>query len=245
MSLDDPQTQPMVEHLIELRSRLLRALLIVLLVFLALFGFANQLYEFVAAPLLSLLPAQGGNMIATEVASPFMAPFKLSLFAAVVLSIPFIFYQLWRFVCPALYQREKKILLPLFFSSVLLFYAGMAFAYFVVFPLIFGFFTSSGPDSVTVMTDISSYLNLVIKLFFAFGLAFEIPVATVILISAGVLTPETLSEKRPFVIVGCFVAGMLLTPPDIISQALLAVPMWLLYEIGLLCGRMLVAEKVN
>lgn len=234
--------QPMVQHLLELRSRLLKCFLAVLVVFLGLFSFANDIYEFVAKPLQVFLP-EDSHMIATEVASPFLTPFKLTLFASVFISIPFIFYQIWAFVAPALYNREKKIALPLFISSVALFYAGMAFAYYVVFPLVFGFFTSIGPESVSVMTDISSYQTFVIKLFFAFGAAFEIPVATVLLISAGVLSPAQLAQKRPYVVVACFVIGMLLTPPDVISQAMLAVPMWLLFEVGIFFGRFIAKDK--
>lgn len=229
--------QPMVQHLIELRSRLLRCFLAIFLVFLGLFSFANDIYEFVAKPLQVFLP-ENSHMIATEVTSPFLTPFKLTLFASVFISIPYIFYQLWAFVAPALYSKEKKLALPLLASSVLLFYAGMAFAYYAVFPLVFGFFTSVGPESVAVMTDISSYQAFVIKLFFAFGAAFEIPVATVLLISAGIISPKELAGKRPYVVVVCFVIGMLLTPPDIISQALLAIPMWMLFELGIVFGRM-------
>lgn len=230
------EEQPLIQHLLELRTRLLRCFLAILLVFLGLFHWANTIYEFVAEPLQKFLP-ENSHMIATDVASPFLTPFKLTLFTAVFISMPFIFYQIWAFVAPALYTREKKIALPLFASSVILFYAGMAFAYYVAFPLVFSFFTSVGPESVAVMTDITKYQNFVIKLFFAFGAAFEIPVATVLLISAGVLSTEQLASKRAYVIVCCFVVGMLLTPPDIISQALLAVPMWMLFELGLLFGR--------
>ncbi|TVZ40142.1 sec-independent protein translocase protein TatC [Alteromonadaceae bacterium 2753L.S.0a.02] len=230
------EEQPLVAHLLELRTRLLRCLLAILVAFLALFSWANEIYEFVAQPLQKFLP-ENSHMIATDVASPFLTPFKLTLFTAVFLSMPFIFFQIWAFIAPALYNKEKRIALPLFTSSVILFYAGMAFAYYVVFPLVFGFFTSVGPDSVAVMTDISKYQTFVIKLFFAFGAAFEIPVATVLLISAGVLSPSQLASKRPYVVVACFVIGMLLTPPDIISQALLAIPMWMLFELGLFFGK--------
>ncbi|WP_410483343.1 twin-arginine translocase subunit TatC [Teredinibacter sp. KSP-S5-2] len=236
--------QPLVQHLIELRSRLIYSLISVVIVFIPLFTYANDVYEFVAAPLQKFLP-EGSSMIATDVASPFLTPFKLCLFASVILAVPFIFYQLWLFVAPALYKSEKRIALPLFISSVVLFYMGMAFSYFVVFPLVFGFFTSVGPESVSVMTDISSYLNFVLKLFFAFGIAFEIPIATILLISAGILSADNLAAKRPYVIVACFVLGMLLTPPDVISQLLLAIPMWLLFESGLLFGRIMVKKKTT
>ena len=232
------QPLPLVQHLIELRDRLLRMLLAVLLVFCALFYFANDIYAFVAAPLQKFLP-EGASMIATDVTSPFFTPFKLTLFTSVVLAIPYLLYQIWAFVAPALYKHEKRYVVPLLVASVSLFYAGMAFAYFIVFPLVFGFFTSVGPEGVTVMTDISLYLNFVLKLFFAFGLAFQIPVAAVLLIAAGMTTVESLVAKRPYIVVGCFVVGMLLTPPDIISQSLLAIPMWLLFETGILVGRLI------
>ena len=231
------KAQPMVTHLIELRDRLLRTLVIVLLLFVAMFPFANEIYGYASEPLRAYLP-ENSTMIATQVASPFLTPFKLTMVLSVFAAMPFILYQTWAFIAPGLYKKERFIVLPLFGSSVLLFYAGMAFAYFVVFPLIFGFFTSVGPENVTVMTDISSYLDFVLKLFFAFGIAFEIPIATFILIWTGMITPSNLAGKRPYVLVGCFVLGMLLTPPDIISQSLLAVPMWLLFEIGILFGRL-------
>jgi sec-independent protein translocase protein TatC len=175
-------------------------------------------------------------MIATEVASPFLTPFKLTLMAAVFLTIPYVLYQVWSFIAPGMYKHEKRLAIPLLVSSVLLFYAGASFAYFVVFPLIFLFFTSVGPEGITMMTDINSYLDFVLKLFFAFGLAFEIPIAAVLMIWTGITTPEALAKKRPYIIVGCFIFGMLLTPPDIISQALLAFPMWMLFEIGVFFG---------
>jgi len=230
--------QPLVTHLVELRDRLLRAVLSVLVVFICLFPFANDIYAFVSETLRELLP-QGSSMIATEVASPFLTPFKLTLVVALFLAIPYVLFQVWAFVAPGMYRKEKRIALPLLASSVLLFYAGAAFAYFVVFPLIFAFFTSVGPSDITVMTDINRYLDFVLKLFFAFGIAFEIPIAAVILILTGVTTPDKLASKRPWIIVGCFVAGMLLTPPDVISQSLLALPMWLLFELGILFGRIL------
>ncbi|MDO8860959.1 twin-arginine translocase subunit TatC [Haliea sp. E1-2-M8] len=235
---EDPADQPLplVAHLTELRDRLLRALLAVLVVFICLFPFANEIYSFVSEPLRDLLPA-GATMIATEVASPFLTPFKLTLVAAIFIAIPYVLYQIWSFIAPGMYRHEKRLAIPLLASSVLLFYAGAAFAYYVVFPLIFGFFTSVGPEDIAIMTDINSYLNFVLKLFFAFGIAFEIPIAAVILIWAGITTPEALVQKRPYIIVGCFVFGMLLTPPDVISQALLAVPMWILFEIGVFFGR--------
>ena len=235
---EDPADQPLplVAHLTELRDRLLRALLAVLVVFICLFPFANEIYSFVSEPLRALLP-EGATMIATEVASPFLTPFKLTLVAAIFIAIPYVLYQIWSFIAPGMYRHEKRLAIPLLASSVLLFYAGAAFAYYVVFPLIFGFFTSVGPDDIAIMTDINSYLNFVLKLFCAFGIAFEIPIAAVILIWAGITTPEDLVKKRPYIIVGCFVFGMLLTPPDVISQDLLAVPMWILFEFGVFFGR--------
>lgn len=238
MSENTDQELPLVQHLIELRNRLLKALLVTGLVCACLLPFASEIYEFVSAPLQAYLP-ENNSMIATDVASPFLTPFKLTLFTAFVLSIPYILYQAWAFIAPGLYKHEKQLALPLLASSVLLFYLGMAFAYFVVFPLIFGFFTSVGPDNVAIMTDISRYLDFVLKIFFAFGLAFEIPIATILLILAGAITPSGMARKRPYVIVGCFIVGMLLTPPDIISQTLLAVPMWILFEAGIFFGRLL------
>ncbi|OGT89877.1 MAG: twin arginine-targeting protein translocase TatC [Gammaproteobacteria bacterium RIFOXYA12_FULL_61_12] len=234
--------QPFIAHLIELRDRMLRMLLGVALMLLALFPFANDLYHLVASPLIALLP-QGSQMIATQVASPFLVPFKLALMAAVFLSIPWILYQFWAFVAPGLYQHEKRLAVPLMVSSISLFYGGMAFAYFLVFPLIFGFMVSVTPDGVAMMTDIGAYLDFVMTLFFAFGAAFQVPVATVLLVVMGVTTPEALIEKRPYIIVGAFVVGMLLTPPDVISQTLLAVPMWMLFEAGLFFARLAIEKK--
>ncbi|MBF7053748.1 twin-arginine translocase subunit TatC [Halomonas sp. KAO] len=233
---------PLIEHLIELRSRLLRAVVAVLVIFLGLYAFANDIYLFVAQPLMALLP-EGSQMIATEVASPFLAPFKLTLVAAVFIAVPYVLHQAWAFVAPGLYDNEKALAIPILASSVLLFYAGAAFAYYAVFPLLFEFFTQTGPENVTVMTDINAYLNFVLKLFFAFGMAFEIPIATFLLIASGATTVESLSRKRPYMVLGCFVVGMLLTPPDVISQSLLAIPMYLLYEVGLLFGRLARRKK--
>ena len=236
-SLED-NPQPLVAHLTELRDRLLRAILSVLVIFICLFPFSNEIYTFISEPLRALLP-EGSSMIATEVASPFLTPFKLTLVMSIFVAIPVILYQIWSFVAPGMYRQEKRIAFPLLASSVLLFYAGASFAYFVVFPLIFAFFTSVGPTDVAVMTDINRYLDFVLKLFFAFGIAFEIPIAAVILIWSGVTTPDALAKKRPYIIVGCFIFGMLLTPPDVISQSLLAVPMWMLFEVGVFFGRII------
>ena len=236
MSTDAPM--PLVAHLRELRDCFRNALIAVFVAFLGLFPFANELYTYVSEPLRSLLP-EGSSMIATEVTSPFLTPFKLSLVLAVFVAMPVILAQLWGFIAPGLYKSEKRIAIPLLTSSIVLFYAGVAFAYYVVFPLLFGFFTTVGPGDISVMTDINRYLDFVLKLFFAFGLAFEVPVAAVILILTGVVTADQLANNRSFVVVGCFVMGMLLTPPDVISQTLLALPMWLLFAVGLFMGRVL------
>ena len=228
--------QPLISHLVELRTRLLRSFSAILLVFVALIYFSNDIYDFVARPLLSQLPA-GTSMIATDVATPFITPIKLTLVVSFFVAIPYLLYQAWSFIAPGLYQHERRLIMPLVASSAVLFYGGMAFAYYVVFPLVFGFFTSTAPAGVTVATDIASYLDFVLTLFFAFGVAFEIPVATILLCWTGVTNPKSLREKRPYVIVGVFVVGMLLTPPDVFSQTLLAIPMWALWEIGLFFAR--------
>jgi sec-independent protein translocase protein TatC len=213
----------------------------VIVVFAGLFPFSESLYLYISEPLRDFLPSTS-TMIATEITSPFLTPFKLALVSAMFLSMPYILYQLWAFVAPALYRQEKKIALPLFCASVILFYTGMAFAYYLVFPLVFLFFTSVAPEGISVMPDIRAYLDFVLKLFMAFGLSFQIPIAVVILSWLGTVNPDKLATKRPYVFVLCFVVGMLLTPPDIISQALLAIPMWLLFEVGILFGR-LVSNK--
>ena len=223
-------------HLVELRNRLLRCVVAVILVFAALAAFAQDIYHQLAKPLMAVLP-ENSSMIATDVAAPFFAPFKLTFIVAICLAIPYILLQVWQFIAPALYSREKRLMAPLVVSSTLLFYSGIAFAYFIVFPIIFGFFTSVAPEGVTVATDISNYLDFVLKLFFAFGLAFEIPVAILLMVWTGVSSRAALAEKRPYIIVGAFILGMLLTPPDVLSQTLLAVPMWLLFELGLVLSR--------
>ncbi len=225
------EEQPFISHLIELRDRLLRVVLVVVVIFLGLTPFANWLFSRLAGPLTRHLP-EGSSMIAIEVASPFFTPFKLAMVVAIFAAMPYILYQAWAFIAPGLYRHERKRVFPLLVSSTLLFYLGAAFAYFVVFPLVFGFLTRTAPEGVAVMTDISRYLDFVLTLFFAFGIAFEVPVATVLLVWTGVVSPESLRAKRAYIIVGAFVIGMLLTPPDVISQTLLAVPMWLLFEIG-------------
>ncbi len=238
----EEQELPFLSHLFELRDRLLRVVLVVMLIFAGLFAFANDLYHLLATPLLMHLP-EGSSMIATEVASPFLTPFKLALVASIFLGMPFILYQAWAFIAPGLYKHEKRLAFPLLFSSIILFYTGMVFAYYVVFPLVFGFLTSTAPEGVAVMTDISKYLDFVLKLFFAFGVAFEVPIATILLVLAGVTTPDDLAAKRSYIIVAAFVVGMLLTPPDVISQTLLALPMWLLFEIGLFFSRVLMRQR--
>lgn len=236
------EDMPLVAHLTELRSRLLRIVAIWMLVFACLFYFANDLYTFIAEPLRVFLP-EGTSMIATDVASPFLTPFKLALVSALFLAMPFVLHQIWGFIAPGLYRHEKRLAIPLLASSIVLFYSGMAFAYYVVFPLVFGFFTSTAPAGVAVMTDINKYLDFVLTLFMAFGLSFEIPVATVLLVLTGAVDVAKLREIRPYVVVGCFVIGMVLTPPDVISQALLAIPMWLLYEVGILFSLLLKPRK--
>lgn len=236
------QQQPLITHLIELRNRLLKAVGLILLIFIALYSFSNQLYLFISKPLEVLLP-EGSNMIATGVASPFLVPFKLTLFAAVFIAIPFILHQAWSFIAPGLYKHEKRFAIPLLVSSVFLFYAGIAFAYFVVLPLAFGFFTAIGPEGVNFLPDINNILNFILKIFFAFGIAFEIPIATILMIMTGITSVASLSEKRPYIFVGCFVVGMLVTPPDVISQTILALPMYLLFEIGIFFGRMVEKKR--
>ena len=234
---DQDNPQPLAAHLLELRSRLLRIILAVLVIFVGLFPFANDLYTLVATPLMNVLP-EGSQMIATDVASPFLTPFKLALVLAVFAAVPYILFEIWGFIAPGLFRHEKRIAAPLLLLSVLLFYAGVAFAYFVVFPLIFAFFSGSGPVGVSYTPDIARFLDTALKLFFAFGVAFEIPIAAILLIYSGATTAQALAAKRPYVIVGCFFAGMLLTPPDPISQSLMAVPMWLLFELGVIFGRL-------
>ena len=227
-----PQETTFISHLLELRDRLLRAVGAVLLLFLVVAPFANTLYEYLAAPLMSVLP-EGNTMISTEPHGPFFVPFKFAFAFATAIAMPYLLYQLWAFVAPGLYDSEKRLAIPLLVSSSGLFYLGIMFAYFVVFPIIFKFFTSTAPEGVAVMTDINAYLSFVLKLFFAFGLAFEVPVATVLMVKMGVTTTTSLAAKRPYIIVGAFVVGMLLTPPDLFSQTMLAIPVWILFEIGL------------
>ncbi len=229
--------KPFISHLIELRNRLLRVVLFVLVVFLCAAPYANEIYLFLSGPLLQHMP-ENSTMIATDVASPFFTPFKLALVCSIFFSVPVILYHFWAFVAPGLYSHEKRMVLPLLIASTLLFYLGVAFAYFVVFPLVFGFLTAAAPEGVAVMTDIAKYLDFILTLFFAFGLSFEVPIVTIVLVWTGLTTPKSLAEKRPYVIVGAFIVGMFLTPPDAISQTLLAVPIWMLFEAGLVFSRL-------
>ena len=232
----DNDEQPFLEHIIELRTRILRAIVAIFVLFVPTYYFANELYIFVAQPLLAALP-EGSAMIATQVATPFLTPFKLAVYAAIFMGVPIWLHQVWAFVSPGLYRHEKKFAFPLLASSVMLFYAGMAFVYYLVFPLVFPFFVSVSPGDTQIMTDINDYLDFVLKMFFAFGLAFEIPIATMLLAWSGIATADGMAKKRPYVIIGCFVLGMLLTPPDVISQLLLAMPCWALFEIGVFFAR--------
>ena len=234
----------LVSHLVELRSRLLKAGASILIIFICLVPFSQTLFTLIATPLMERLP-EGATMIATQVASPFLTPFKMSLFVALFLSMPVVLTQAWHFVAPGLYLKEKRFALPLLLSSIVLFYAGVAFAYFAVFPLMFSFFAAAAPEGVTMMTDINAYLDFILTLFFAFGIAFEVPIATLMLVWSGLVPLKTLARARGYVFLGAFVAGMLLTPPDAISQTLLAVPVYLLYEAGLLLARVFGPSATN
>ncbi|GFO72302.1 sec-independent protein translocase protein TatC [Bathymodiolus japonicus methanotrophic gill symbiont] len=241
MAESEEQEQPFISHLVELRNRLLKVVLSVLLVFLAMAPFANEIYSFLAQPLMQFLP-ENTSMVAIDVVSPFLTPFKLVLVAAIFIAVPVILYQFWAFVAPGLYAHERRMIAPLLIASTLLFVLGMVFAYYVVFPLVFGFLTAAAPEGVSVMTDIAKYLDFVLTMFFAFGMAFEVPIVTIVLVWVGVFTPRQLAEKRPYIIVSAFIIGMFLTPPDVISQTLLAVPIWLLFETGLLFSRLFVRK---
>lgn len=238
----DQREQTLMEHLIELRDRLLHMVLAILIVFIALFAFSEEIFTIAAQPLLGLMP-EGTSMIATGVTSPFLVPFKLVLLLSVLLTIPYLLHQIWAFIAPGLYVHEKRMATPLLISSVILFYCGIAFAYFVIFPILFGFFIGIAPEGVAVMTDIGQYLDFIIAIFLAFGIAFEVPVATFLLIAAGVTSADKLAGKRPYIIIGAFVVGMMLTPPDVISQSLLAIPIWLLFELGLISSRIFLKQK--
>lgn len=229
-------SQPLVSHLLELRTRILRCFICVVVFFLALFYFSNDIYKIVAEPLISQLP-EGGKMIATDVASPFFTPIKLTVVVAIFASIPYILYQVWGFIAPALYKREKRLIAPLIISSTLLFYLGIAFAYFVVFPMAFYFFITTAPSDIAINTDITKYLDFVMTIFLVFGFCFEVPVAIILLCWMGVTTPKALVAKRPYIIVAAFAIAMFITPPDVLSQILLAVPMCILFEIGVFFAR--------
>jgi sec-independent protein translocase protein TatC len=238
------QSETFISHLIELRDRLLRAIVGLLVAFVCLFPFANDIYTLLAHPLLARLP-KGGQMIATAVTTPFFVPMKVAMMVAVVVSLPYTLYQIWSFVAPGLYQHEKRFAIPVIVLSTLLFLVGMAFAYFLVFPVVFGFITGTAPEGVAVMTDIGNYLDFVITLFLAFGLAFEVPVVVVVVVKLGMVSVATLKEIRSYVIVGAFVIGAIFTPPDVISQVMLAVPLWLLYEAGILASSLMIRRKTN
>ena len=233
----------LLSHLVELRSRLLKVAGAVILVFVGLLPFARRIFEFVSEPLRDVLP--GGQMIATAVASPLLAPFKLTFYVALFIAMPVVLYQTWAFVAPGLYKKERRFAIPLLASSILLFYSGIAFAYFVVFPLIFGFMTAIAPEGVEVMTDVTAYLDFIMMLVLAFGLAFEVPIAAVLIVWTGLTTVEKLAKARPYVFLGAFIVGMFLTPPDVISQTLLAVPVYLLYELGIIMARLFTPKASN
>lgn len=226
-------TESFIAHLLELRTRLLHSVVALLLVFIALFPWAANLYAWLARPLLAKLP-KGAQMIATDVTTPFLVPLKVAMMAAFLIALPYILYQVWRFVAPGLYVHEKRLVWPLILASTLLFFCGMGFAYFIVFPVVFGFITASAPEGVAVMTDIDKYLSFVLGMFMAFGITFQVPVAVVLLVRMGLVTVEKLRDMRRYVIVGAFVVGAIFTPPDVVSQFMLAVPLWLLYEVGIL-----------
>jgi len=233
----------LISHLVELRQRLLKCVIAIAIAFAPCAWFANDLFTIIATPLISKMPV-GSSMIATSLISPFMAPLKLSLFVALFIAMPYVLYQVWAFVAPGLYKREKRFAIPLVVSSIVLFYAGVAFAYFVVFPLMFAFLTTTAPTGVQVMTDITNYLDFVLLLFFAFGIAFEMPVATVLLAATGLVRLETMTKNRGYVILGIFVIAAFLTPPDALSQTAMALPMWFLYEIGIVLSRIMLREKL-
>ncbi|MGY8873924.1 MAG: twin-arginine translocase subunit TatC [Gammaproteobacteria bacterium] len=234
---------PIVQHLVELRSSVLRSVIAIVVFFLMLFPFANEIYTFIAAPIVQAIP--GSNLIAIGVISPFLTPLKMSLILAVYIAMPYLLYQIWIFAAPALYRHEKKLILPLVVSSTVLFYTGLLFSFYIVFPVIFDFLSSVGPSSVDFAPDIQYYLDFIIKVSFAFGVAFEVPIATILLIMFGVTTAERLKKNRAYIIIGSFVLGMILTPPDIISQFLIAIPMWLLFEAGLICSSLFKVRITN
>ena len=237
-SAGEEQELTLIDHLIELRDRILKSVIAIVVLFLALFAFSNDIYTYVATPLIDALP-EGSTMIAIDPTSPFFAPFKLTFYVAFLVAAPYVLFQLWSFVAPGLYQNEKTVAIPLFISSVLLFYGGVAFARYVLFGFVFAFFISVAPEGISVAPDINSFLSFALTIFLAFGIAFEVPIAVFILIWAGIVEPESLTEKRPYVIVACFVMGMLLTPADPFTQSMLAIPMWMLFEVGIVAGKMI------
>ena len=237
-SAEEEQELTLIDHLIELRDRILKSVVAVVALFLALFAFSNDIYTYVATPLLDALP-EGSTMIAIDPTSPFFAPFKLTFYVAFLIAAPYVLYQLWSFIAPGLYQNEKAVAIPLFISSVLLFYGGVAFARYVLFGFVFTFFISVAPEGISVAPDINSFLSFALTIFLAFGIAFEVPIAVFIFIWAGIAEPESLTEKRPYVVVACFVVGMLLTPADPFTQSMLAIPMWMLFEVGIVAGKMI------
>ena len=243
-SAEDENELTLIDHLVELRDRIIKSLVAVLILFLALFYFANDIYTYVASPLIAALP-EGSSMIAIDPTSPFFAPFKLTFYVAILLAAPYILYQLWSFIAPGLYKNEKALAIPLFISSVVLFYTGIAFARYILFGIVFAFFISVAPEGIQVAPDISSFLSFALTIFFAFGLAFEIPIAVFLCIWAGLAEPDSLSEKRPYVVVGCFVVAMLLTPPDPFTQSMLALPMWALFELGIVAGRIIKKKQAE
>lgn len=244
ITVEDEKELTLIDHLVELRDRILRSLLVVILIFLGLFAFANDIYTYVANPLMDALP-DGSSMIAIDPTSPFFAPFKLTFYVSFLIAAPYILYQLWSFIAPGLYKNEKAIAIPLFISSVALFYGGIAFARYILFSIVFAFFIRVAPEGVQVAPDISSFLNFALTIFFAFGIAFEIPIAVFLCIWSGMADPDSLTEKRPYVVVGCFVVAMLLTPPDPFTQSMLALPMWALFELGVLAGRLVKKRQVD
>jgi sec-independent protein translocase protein TatC len=238
------ENQTFVAHLIELRSRLVKAVVTILVIVLIQLPFAGKIYSVMAQPVMAYLP-ENSSMIATGVLSPFLTPLKMVFILSIIVSMPVILYQVWAFIAPGLYKHEKRIARPLLFSSIVLFYLGCLFAYFVIFPILFQFIPAILPSGINYMPDINSYLDIVVRLFFAFGLAFEVPIAVILMILLGVTTPEKLANNRPYVVIGVFVVGMILTPPDMISQTLMAIPMWFLFEIGIIMGRILKKGKVE
>jgi len=243
-SAEQEKELTLLDHLVELRDRILRCVIAIVVIFLALFYFADDIYTYVAAPLMDALP-EGATMIAIDPTSPFFAPFKLTFYVAFLVAAPYVLYQLWSFIAPGLYKNEKSVAIPLFISSVLLFYAGIAFARYILFGFVFSFFISVAPEGIAVAPDISSFLSFALAIFLGFGIAFEVPIAVFIFIWTGMVEPDDLAQKRPYVIVGCFIVGMLMTPADPISQSVLAIPMWLLFETGIIAGRMIKKKKVE